>query len=318
MTQQKQKIIIENLKNTIFSDNSETRWIVLNNPEKKDLETLKQKYKFHKLDIEDCLSKAQRPKIDEYLNYIFSVIHIPVLNKEKTAILKSQVYFFIGKNYVITIHDNDSNVLKLEKRLKTNRKARSVYMDFSSAYLLYMIIDYLFKTVFPVTEELQEDLYNIEHELFDKTMNTDKLKDILTLKKALIVIRRMISPQRALIGELDKKSRKYDGQGLEIYFDEIADKVEKIWNNLENMNELLISLFETNESLTSHNTNNTIKMLTIFSVLIMPMTLITGFYGMNVAGLPMATHPLSTLMIGIGFIVLAGLMVVFFKIKKWI
>ncbi|MDX9971096.1 MAG: magnesium transporter CorA family protein [Candidatus Gracilibacteria bacterium] len=305
-------------KYTIESDTNDLKWIVLNDPTPDALNHLKKNYKFHKLDIEDCLSKAQRSKIDEYPNYLFSVLNIPIRKNSEKEIEKSQIYFFLGKNFVITIHDNDKHILNLEKRLKTNKKLKANHMGGSPSYLLYMIIDGLFESVLPLLDDMQEDLFELEHEIFDNSSSTDKLKDILALKKDIINFRRIILPERTLVVELDHKSRKYDGEGLEVYFDDIVDKVEKIWNNLENMNEILVSLFETNESLTSHNTNNTIKMLTIFSVLIMPMTLITGFYGMNVKGLPLAEHPLSTLVISLGFVFLALLMITFFRWKKWI
>ncbi len=305
-------------KYTIESDSNDLKWIVLNDPSSETLDHLKKTFKFHKLDIEDCLSKAQRSKIDEYANYLFTVLNIPVRKKSENGIGKSQIYFFIGKNFVITIHDNDKYIRGLEKKLKQSKKLRLNYFGRSSSFLLYMIIDGLFESVSPLMDELHEDLFSLEHQIFDNSLSTDKLKDILALKKDIINFRRIILPERTLVVDLDHKSRKYDGEGLEVYFDDIVDKVEKIWNNLENMNEILISLFETNESLTSHNTNNTIKMLTIFSVLIMPMTLITGFYGMNVKGLPMAEHPLSTLVISLGFVFLAILMITFFRWKKWI
>lgn len=305
-------------KYTIASSKNDLKLIILNDPNKDTLNQLKTHFKFHKLDIEDCLSKAQRSKIDEYTNYIFTVLNIPVKMGQNQGVEKSQIYFFLGKNYLIVIHDNDKNILKLEKKLKKNKTLLSTYLQSSSSYLLYMIIDGLFESVLPICEMVREDLYELEQEIFDHSSSTDKLKDILTLKKDIINFRRIILPERSLIVELDIKSRKFDGEGLEVYFDDIVDKVEKIWNNLENMNELLISLFETNESLTTHNTNNTIKMLTVFSVLIMPMTLITGFYGMNVEGLPLANNPISTWIISVVFVVLAILMIIFFKWRKWL
>ena len=104
---------------------------------------------------------------------------------------------------------------------------------------------------------------------------------------------------------------------LDVYFDDVVDKVEKIYNNLETLSEIVTSLNETNESILSHNTNNVIKILTIFSVVMLPLTFITGFYGMNVIGLPGAEHPLATIMIAGGLIGIVMGMLIFFKFKRW-
>ena len=125
-------------------------------------------------------------------------------------------------------------------------------------------------------------------------------------------------PQRAIIAQLEHKNKKFLPDNLDIYFDDIVDKIEKLWNNLENLAELVVSLHETNESIISHNTNNVIKVLTLFSVVMLPLTFITGFYGMNIDALPFA-HGDSSFTIITGIIVgIALLMIGFFRYKKWL
>ena len=125
-------------------------------------------------------------------------------------------------------------------------------------------------------------------------------------------------PQRAIIAQLEHKNKKFLPENLDIYFDNIVDKIEKMWNNLENLQELTVSLHETNESIISHNTNNVIKVLTLFSVVMLPLTFITGFYGMNVEELPFVACT-SAIEIIAGILVAIALgMVLYFRYKKWL
>lgn len=191
-------------------------------------------------------------------------------------------------------------------------------MSKGSGYFLYMIINDLFEACFPILDEMSKTMNALEVEVFHRDYNRDHLKDILSLKKDIINFRRIIMPQRAIIAQLEHKNKKFLPDNLDVYFDDVVDKIEKMWNNLENIQELVGSLQETNESIISHNTNNVIKILTIFSVIMLPLTFITGFYGMNVEGLPLTGTNSSIQFIG-GILLLVALsMIAFFKYKKWL
>lgn len=300
----------------IFKEKNFT-WITINNPDAKSIEYLKKNFKFHHLDLDDCLSETQRPKIDEYDNYLFIILHVPVRGKNG-HIKTSELHTFIGQNFVITLHDNDPTIELIFNQCKKSKKKKEEYLGKGSGYLLYMIIDELFAGGFPLIDEIGRQISELEKEVFDNGQFKDRLKEILFLKKDLINFRRTILPQRAIIAQLEHKNKKFLSEKLEVYFDNIVDKIEKMWNSLENLTDLVTSIQETNESIISHNTNNIIKILTVFSVVILPLTLITGFYGMNIINLPFAQHPESSLII-IGIIALtAFLMIGFFKLKKWI
>ena len=181
-----------------------------------------------------------------------------------------------------------------------------------------MIIDDLFENGFPIMDELSRQVNELESDVFDREYSQDRLREILFLKKDIINFRRIIMPQRAIIAQLEHKNKKFLPENLDVYFDDIVDKIEKLWNNLENLQELVASLQETNESIISHNTNNVIKILTIFSVVMLPLTFITGFYGMNVQGLPLASSDYSVFFISgiFAFIVIA--MLGYFSYRKWL
>lgn len=292
-------------------------WLSIVNPTEAEINHLKRSYKFHHLDLEDCLSENQRPKIDEYDDYLFIVLHIPTKPTRRRQIRLMEVDVFIGQNFVITLHDGDSTLETISNQCRKNKKTREDFMSKGSGYFLYRIINELFESCFPLSDEIAKQVNEMETEVFDYLSTRDRLQEILLLKKDIINFRRIIMPQRTILAQLEHKNKKFLPENLDVYFDDIVDKIERMWNSLENLQELVISLQETNESIISHNTNNIIKVLTLFSVIMLPLTFITGFYGMNVDGLPFASHPLAPEFVSGVIIGVVLIMIIYFRYKKW-
>ncbi len=293
-------------------------WICINDADEKSISYLKKNFKFHPLDLEDCLSETQRSKIDEYDDYLFIVLHIPTKASRKKHIYGSEIDIFVGPNYVITLHDDNPTLNAILNDCKKSKTEKEEYMGKGAGFFLYMIIDELFASCFPRIDELGKQVTEMEKEVFEADHSKDRLKDILVVKKDIINFRRIIMPQRAIVAQLEHKNKKFLPENLNVYFDDVVDKIEKIWNNLENLQELIASLQETNESILSHNTNNIIKILTVFSVIMLPLSVITGFYGMNVEGLPFVSSQNPVLVIAIILTLVAVSMVSYFRYKKWI
>jgi len=294
-------------------------WKVFDGYKEPTLMKLQKKYRFHELDIEDCLSISQRPKIDEYDNYLFLVLHVPEYKGRgfRKRIINSEIRIFVGNNYLITLHHDNDAINKILNKVRKHKKEKEEYLGFGTGYLLYMIIDDLFESSFPLLADLTAQVNELEAEVFEMEYAKDRLQDILQLKRDLINFRRIIMPQRAVVAQLEHKDQKFLPAKLELYFDDIVDKIEKIWNNIENLQELTSSIHETNESIISHNTNNVIKILTIISVTMLPLTFITGFYGMNVRGLWFAEEDFSAIFVAGIVLAVAVSMLAYFKYKKW-
>lgn len=293
-------------------------WHNITKPTEKTVEYLSKKYKFHHLDLEDCLSKIQRPKIDEYDKYLFIVLHFPYYDKESDSIQTDELNIFIGNSYVITLSPGNKVLGGLFNKIKRSSKLKKKFLGSTSGYLLYHIIDRMFAACFPLIDSLSSEIDDIESAVFEIEAPKDMLKDILSLKKDIINFRRIIIPQRMIVPQLEHKNKKFLSENLDVYFDDVVDKVEKIYNNLETLSDIITTLNETNESILSHNTNNIIKILTIFSVIMLPLTFVTGFYGMNVVGLPMAEHSLATGIITGGMVAVVLVMLIFFRYKRWL
>lgn len=292
-------------------------WYDFIHPTHADLDFLTKKFKFHELDREDVLTENQRPKIDEYENYLFIVLHFPIWNQKKKLILTEEVNIFIGQNFLVTLHSGELAPLS-EAREKCHRMpSKRDYLERGSGWLLYKLIRELFDYCFPLLDNLSRTVTSIEQSVFDTESPQDLLREIMLLKKNIIAFRRILSPERTVVSALEHKNKKFLPPDLEVYFDDIVDKIEKLWGSLDSLKEVSETLQNANESLISHKTGDTIRVLTVFSVIMLPLTLIVGIFGMNVP-LPDAQNPYAFLQIVGSMLTITILMVLFFRWKKWL
>jgi len=287
-------------------------------PSEATYEKLQKKYDFHELDIADCLSEHERPKIEEYPDYLFIVFHIPYQQKRTGRIIKEELNVFIGNDYIITLHKGKIDVLdKLWSTIKTSTPERKDTLGQGTGYFLYLLMYRLFNGVYPLVDGIHKHVRTIENRLFETNADTRVLQDIMKLKRNTISIRSILLPQRSVIATLEHKSRKFVSEDLALYFDDVLDDIERQWSLLDTAKEMIDVLQDTHESWISHRTNNIIRVLTIFSVTMLPLTLITGLYGMNVQ-LPYANSPIAfSAIVSVMLILLLG-MFIYFLVRKWI
>ena len=288
------------------------------NPTAATYETLQKKYDFHELDIADCLSEHERPKIEEYPDYLFIVFHIPYRQKRTGRIIKEELNVFIGDNYIITLHKGKIDVLdKLWAELKESTTERKNTLGQGTGYFLYLLMYRLFNGVFPLVDTIHKQVRSTEAHLFETSADGSVLRDIMRLKRNTISIRSILLPQRSVIATLEHKSRKFVSEDLALYFDDVLDDIERQWSLLDTAKEMIDVLQDTHESWISHRTNNIVRVLTIFSVTMLPLTLITGLYGMNVP-LPFANSPIAfSAIVSVMMLLLIGMMI-YFIVRKWI
>lgn len=299
------------------------KWVNIVHPTKEELSALAKKYRFHTLDMEDCLEHTERPKIDEYGKYLFIILQFPVYNKNHHRFDTEQLNFFIGENYLITIHQGRLKALNdiFERCFHSPKSRKKLFGEKESAgYLLYEIISLLFDQIFKTTDKIQQSIRKVEHEIFESKRAKDELFNIMVLKKNVITLRKILLPQRAVVAALEHKQKRFLPEDLVIYFDDVVDQIESLWNILETQKEIVESLEDTNESLLSHNINSTMRTLTVFSAIMLPLTFITGLFGMNVR-LPFdgALEDIAHFWAIMGIItVVILLMFLLFKWKKWL
>lgn len=294
-------------------------WADIERPSSEETEILAQRYPFHPLDLDDCLSRTQRPKIDHYEDYLFVILHFPVFNKEARATMPSQVSIFIGKGYLITLHSGELKPLvKLFKDCQLREAARQDSMK-SPGYLLYRIVDRLTDYCFPILNKIMENIERTEDDIFD-SRRRGPVKEISLLRRDIISFRRIIWPLRAVIGALEHRTERFTKQDLEVYWGDVVDHMDKIWDTLDECKEIIEGLSDTSNSLYSHRTNEVIRILTVITTIMLPLTLVASVYGMNIR-LPGQSGEGSWVAFIVLLVVMATLgliMLSFFRYRRWI
>jgi magnesium transporter len=295
------------------------RWINIERPTPIDHAWLEEHFDFHPLAYEDVLSRNQRPKIDEYDDYMFIVLHFPVFDKKVGRLNAGELDIFVGPDYLITIPNTPLQPVEyLFERVKSNADLREQIFSQGSGYLLYRIVDYAFDYCFPMLGKIGNKLDRIESEIFEGR-SEEVVRDISNAKQEIINFRKIIRPQRTVLRDLERTKHRYlaSTNDLEIYFDDIVDASERIWDMLENFKEVIEALEDTNESVLSHRVNNILKVLTSISVIVLPLTLVASIWGMNVRVPGEGSIHAFWIVVGSMVVLLVG-MLGFFKRRGWL
>ena len=293
------------------------RWINIERPGPIDRAWLEEHFEFHPLDYEDVASRNQRPKIDEYPDYLFIVLHFPVFDKSVGRLNAAELDIFVGPDYLITLPNRPiPPVDYLFERCEASEEMRDALLSKGPGYLLYKIVDDAFDYCFPMLRKMGNKLERIEEDIF-VGRSEEAVRDISNAKQEIINFRKIIRPQRPVLRDLERTKQRYMAEDLDVYFDDIVDASERIWDMLENYKEVVEALEDTNESVISHRVNDILRVLTAFSVVILPLTLIASIWGMNV-GVPGEGSTTAFWIIVASMIVLLGSMLGYFRSRGWL
>ncbi|HET6847987.1 MAG TPA: magnesium transporter CorA family protein [Gaiellales bacterium] len=293
------------------------RWLNIETPTAIETAYLAEHFEFHELDLEDVLSTRQRPKIDEYDDYLFLVLHLPRFDKSIGRLNAAELNVFVGQDYVITLPNHPLKpVGRLFTRLSNSEELREEYLSKGSGYLLYEILSESFDYCFPILDKIGFKLDRLQNAIWEER-SEDVARDISNVKQEIIAYRKIIKPERSTLRLLERARTRYLSEDLEVYFDDIVDSSERIWDQLDNYKEVVEALEQTNESVIQHKQNDILLTLTVFSVIMLPLTLISGILGMNVP-IPFQTERHTFYDIVIIMIVIVGGMLGYFRLKRWI
>ena len=269
------------------------KWVDIENPTKEDIEKLREEYKFHPLDLEDVMHPTQRSKIDKYKDYFFLILMFPVYNRETMEIDPTEVDFFVSEDYIVTIHHGNLPPLKdMFQICQSNESARESTFGDSTDMLLYNILKKLHLYIYPMLDHVSLDIADIKKKIF---MGNEKemVKQILEIRRNITDFRKIMDAHEATISRLLKKGTGvyHVHEKYQDYFDDLIDYTKEIWDQLGTFKEAIEALHETNESLITFRLNDVMKVLTIFSVVLLPATVITSLFGINAPSMPLASHP---------------------------
>jgi len=281
------KIIETPIKNKIENiQGKKFNWIDLQNPDRNEIEKLSEQYNFNALNIEDCMTRFELPKLDSYDDHFFVILHFPPLSQKMGNSRNSQLSIFVGKDFIVTIHQGDLKPLvELVETCKTNldQQRKEKILEKSSGELLHEIIDMLVDDLLHTSRKIIANLDEIEDRVFDETKPV--ARSIALLRREINRLRRIVNSLKKFVLEIAKNVKKFserEDEELALYFDDIIDHIDKVIETLEESRETMEIYKDTDFVLSTEKTNKVLGLLTIIFTLAIPSTVIGTFYGMNI------------------------------------
>jgi magnesium transporter len=286
----------------LLADPTAFVWADMTGPESHHLELMEKTFGFHPLAIEDTRNQRQRPKVEEYADHLFLILN-PIARDEEGVSFR-ELDVFIGRNYLVTVHpEPDPVVDEVERRLGRRGNGKPV----TPGYLLYALVDTVVDTYFPVLDQIDGELSDLEDELLEHPQE-DALRRLLALKRSLVEVRRVIGPQRDMFNVLTRRDLELIEPELARYhFRDVYDHLLRITDTVDTFRDLLSSMVDVYMSAISNRLNTVVNRLTRVTVVIGAFAVITGFYGMNFSHTwPPLDHPWGTgftllLMVAVAF-----------------
>jgi magnesium transporter len=292
-------------------------WVHVSAPDQDAATELAERFGWHPLDVEDILSKRQRPKVDDYPDYLFAVLHFPWYDSSVQRLNAAELDIVLGPDYLVTMPNVPLlPVDRLFNRCAEDEEFRSELFAKGSGRLLYEVLDDLFDYCFPILDKIAHKLDKIEDDIHE-VRSEELVRDISNVKQEIISYRKIMKPQRPTLRVLERKVERFLPEDLELYFDDIVDASERIWDVLDNYKEVVEALEDTNESVIAHRHNDVLRVLTVFSVILLPLTLIASVFGMNVVYPGEGTHAAFWVIIALMVLTIFA-MLGFFRWKRWL
>lgn len=267
-----------NLKTVTWGD---LTWVDIVPPTKAETEYLAERYNFHALDLDDCLSRKQLPKLDEYKDYLFFIFHFPVYDRKTRISTHGQLSVFIGEKYLITLHKGELKTLvKLFHECEINEETRQENFSQGTGYLLYNIIDRAIDSYFPILDKILSLVEAEENSVFDETV--EATQELSILRRDIITQRRIIWPMRTLLSTLGGKLRRFTIADLTVHFGDLMDHMNKICETLDECKEIIEVYKDADFLLSTYRLNRITRLLAIVSAIVLPFLIVSGLYGMNV------------------------------------
>ena len=290
-------------------------WLDIQGPDQDDFTLLEKVFGFHHLTIEDIQHQDQRPKLEEYHGYTFIVIFTGTLAAQGKVRFREH-HMFVSKDYLVTVHDEPAELLvELAGRIKGSPELTKG----NPGFLTYLVIDELVDSLFPLLETLDERIDGLEDQILDKA-TPELLGDIYKLKHQVIELRKFIGAQRDLFQRLITHSIDIHGEELTLYWRDVHDHLIRQYETVESLRDLLTGAMDVYLSTVSNRLNNTMKALTVIASLFLPLTFLTGFFGMNFLYLTGNLEP-STPSFAIGIVIMLLSVVIqfyFFRRRGWL
>lgn len=293
-------------------------WLNIVHPTPADVERLRELYPYiHPLNLEDIRSPTERPKIDWDDDYLFVTMHFPQWDARMSLSRPREVDFILGRGFVITVHDNTLKpMVTLFDLCEKDEHQRERLLARGANHAFYRMIDSLVDYVQPILRKVDSNLREIEETIFAADTRTI-MQQISLVRRDIIALRRIIRQQVPIIEQLEQGEYPVLREDLEEYFGDIADHMVQERDIIDENYEVINGLADTANTLATYKVNEVIRILTLMSVIMLPLTLISSIYGMNIT-LPLAEHPMSFLLVAAFMVGVTAAMLLFFRFRQWL
>lgn len=294
-------------------------WIDFKDPSPEDIHYLQEHFNIHPLAIEEFVTPTYQPKAIHYDNCLYLSLHTPLFDPEKRTSYPGEIDIIITADHLITGHR--LSIYPVEHffhQLDQSEGKRRHYLSHTPAHLLHHLLEDLLNSCFPRLEHIAENLTRIEDQVFNDTDNEKEMvREISMVKRDILNFRRTLKPQRSILESLVQKESLYIPHELKVYYQDLISTNIRIWNILENSKETIESLEETNNSLLSNKLGLTMKILTVFSAILLPMTVYTNLLAMDRNSIPLGSHPNAFWIHTVIMFAIAGITAIIFRSRKW-
>lgn len=298
-------------------------WIDVQGQTREDLDLLGERFGFHPLALEDCEHLDQLPKIEEYDTCLFLVIHSFSCDGDPTQVNFHELHIFFGKQFLVTIHEDPIPVID---RLWGRATIDPVLFRQGLDHLLYNLCDQLVDTNFPILDSLSDAIEAVENSMLPGPdappgsrayrANPRAVHNILALKRSLVSMRKVLSPQREVFNRLAHHNGGFVEPHTMIYFRDVYDHLVRLYEQIDTDRDLLGNVLDAHFSVLSQRTNEIVLRLTLVSIVFLPLTFITGFFGMNFTQMPFGNDGVFWATI-LGVVGLPVGLVLWFKSQRW-
>jgi magnesium transporter len=303
---------------TFHLQHNRVTWTNIVNPTPQDVEALRQAHPYiHPLNLEDLTSVLERPKIDEQDNYLFIVMHFPLWDPVKRLSVATEVEFILGRQFLVTIHDGKLKpLMRLFNACQADNSEAQRWLGKGANDAFYYIVDQLVDYIFPILRKVDANINSIQERIFTEDTRTI-IRDIGFVRRDVIALRRLIRQQVPIIEFLENTEHPVIREELDEYFGDIVDHLHRARDIIDEDAEIIAGLSDTANIVVNHRLNEVIRILTVISVIILPMTLVSSIYGMNV-NLPLDEHPLAFIIVNGVMLIVAIFMLIYFRRRRWL
>ena len=293
-------------------------WIDIENPSKHNIEYIRENFNVHPLAIEEFITPTYRARATKYSNCLFLTIHIPLFDTVKRTTYASEIDILLTKSHLITGHKKDIFQLRtFFDELQKSEGKRRTHMIHSTAHLLYEIFRILTESCFPRLDHVVRHIDEVQEGIFNGD-ERKMVREISIIKRDILNFRRTLMPQRSIIESIIAQPNGVVPHDIKIYYQDLIGTNIRLWNDLESAKETIVSLEKTNNSLLSEKINHRMRIITVFSVLWIPLTIYLSLFQVNVTNLPLRDNPLGFFIHILVMSVITIITFIIFKIAKWI